>query len=70
MDRIYSKAFRLDRLRTLVESGVFAVPQLQREFVWNAGKACDLLDSICHNYPIGTLLVWRTSHRNGTCQHA
>lgn len=64
MDRIYSKAFRLDRLRTLVESGVFAVPQLQREFVWNAGKACDLLDSIYRNYPIGTLLVWRTSHRN------
>ena len=64
MDRIYVKSIRLDRLRTIVESGIFAVPQLQREFVWNAKKACQLLDSIYRKYPIGTLLVWKTSHRN------
>jgi uncharacterized protein with ParB-like and HNH nuclease domain len=48
----------------LIESGVFAVPELQREFVWSARKACDLLDSIYRNYPIGTVLVWKTSRRN------
>lgn len=64
MERIYVRPVALSRLRGLVESGVFAVPQLQREFVWNATKACQLLDSIYRNYPIGTLLVWKTSHRN------
>jgi hypothetical protein len=64
MDRIYSSAFRLTKLRSLIESGVFAVPELQREFVWSIRKACDLLDSIYRNYPIGTILVWKTSRRN------
>ena len=40
------------------------MPELQREFVWTSKKACELLDSIYRNYPIGTLLVWKTSRRN------
>lgn len=64
MERIYSDTFRLKNLRTLIERGIFAVPELQREFVWSAGKARDLLDSIYRNYPIGTLLVWKTNRRN------
>ena len=49
MERIYTDAFRLKQLRTLIERGVFAAPELQREFVWSASKACDLLDSIYRN---------------------
>jgi hypothetical protein len=64
MERIYTDAFRLKKLKTLVERGVFAVPELQREFVWSARKACDLLDSIYRNYPIGTILIWKTNRRN------
>lgn len=48
----------------MVDRGVFAVPELQREFVWNARKACDLLDSLYRRYPIGTVLVWKTGRRN------
>lgn len=64
MDRIDFKRIRLRKLRDLIESGVFAVPELQREFVWSAKKACDLLDSIYRHYPIGTLLIWKTNRRN------
>ena len=64
MDRIYTTAVPLKKLRTRIESGIFAVPELQREFVWNARKACDLLDSLYWNYPIGTVLVWKTTSRN------
>lgn len=64
MDRIYTDSFRLKKLRTLIDRGIFAVPELQREFVWNPRKACDLLDSIYRNYPIGTILVWKTGRRN------
>lgn len=64
MNRIYQKSFSLRRLHRLIERGIFAVPELQREFVWNAVKACQLLDSVYRNYPIGSLLVWKTSRRN------
>lgn len=64
MDRIYTESKSLRRLRTCIESGIFAVPELQREFVWSARKACDLLDSLYWHYPIGTILVWKTNRRN------
>jgi len=64
MDAIYTQTIRLKNLRSLIERGVFAVPELQREFVWSTGKACDLLDSIYRNYPIGTILIWKTHRRN------
>ena len=66
MDRIYQKAVRIQNLRNLFERGVFAVPELQREFVWNASKVCDLLDSLYLQYPIGTILVWQTDGSNET----
>lgn len=41
-----------------------AVPEIQREFVWNAQRACALLDSIYKGYPIGTLMIWKTGREN------
>jgi len=64
MKRIYPHAYTLERVRGLVEQQLFAVPELQREFVWTSKKACDLLDSVYRRYPIGTLLVWKTGRRN------
>ena len=64
MKRIYPQAHRLSHVRTLVERQLFAVPELQREFVWTSKKACELLDSVYRSYPIGTLLVWKTTRRN------
>lgn len=64
MDRIYIRPIRLGKLRALIESGIFAVPELQREFVWSTRRTCDLLDSIYRHYPIGTLLIWKTNRRN------
>ena len=57
MERIYTQSLPLKKLRALIDTGIFAVPELQREFVWNERKACDLLDSIYFNYPIGTILI-------------
>ena len=59
MKKIYTKSYNLSRVRSLVDDGLFAVPVLQREFVWTSRKACELLDSLYRNYPIGTLLVWK-----------
>ena len=37
------------------------IPQFQRKFVWKEEQAFKLLDSIKNNYPIGSLLIWRTN---------
>jgi len=66
MERIYQKAVSVQSLRNLFERGVFAVPELQREFVWNASKVCDLLDSLFLRYPIGTIVIWQTDGSNET----
>jgi hypothetical protein len=44
-----------------IKRGQIKIPQFQRKFVWKEDQAFKLLDSIKNNYPIGSLLIWRTS---------
>lgn len=46
-----------------IRSGEMKVPRFQRKFVWSNKQALDLLDSIAHNYPIGSLLLWKTRNK-------
>lgn len=55
---------RVSRLRALLDGGQFAVPRLQRAFVWNGPKAAKLLDSMFRGMPIGSLTIWDTSGKN------
>jgi uncharacterized protein with ParB-like and HNH nuclease domain len=43
------------------EDGGFWLPNIQRPFVWNEDQICRLFDSIVREYPISTLLVWKTT---------
>ncbi|WP_444912242.1 GmrSD restriction endonuclease domain-containing protein [Microbulbifer sp. PAAF003] len=45
-----------------INSGQIKVPQFQRQFVWKEEQALKLLDSIASNYPVGSLLLWRTKN--------
>lgn len=42
------------------ENGGFWLPNIQRPFVWREEQIERLFDSIMRQYPISTLLVWRT----------
>jgi hypothetical protein len=53
-------------LNTQVRKGEIKVPQFQRPFVWGVAQALDLLDSVANNYPIGSLLLWRTADKLAT----
>jgi len=44
------------------EDGGFWLPNIQRPFVWNEDQTCRLFDSILRQYPISTLLVWKTTN--------
>jgi hypothetical protein len=53
VDRIEELAYRI------VNSDIL-LPKFQREFVWKRQQILDLWDSIYRNYPIGSILLWRT----------
>jgi Protein of unknown function DUF262/Protein of unknown function (DUF1524) len=45
------------------EQGGFWLPNIQRAFVWKEEQIERLYDSILREYPIGTLLIWKTKSR-------
>lgn len=45
------------------KDGGFWLPNIQRPFVWSEDQMTRLFDSIMREYPISTLLVWRTKSR-------
>jgi len=49
---------RFDELRKYFEKQIIAIPELQRNFVWNATRFRDLADSIYKGYSIGTFTMW------------
>ena len=42
------------------EDGGFWLPNIQRPFVWSEDQISRLFDSILREYPISTLLIWKT----------
>jgi len=51
---------KLAQLSGCIDEGRFAIPRLQREFVWDGPKAAKLFDSILCGMPIGVVMVWET----------
>ncbi|MEK9279179.1 DUF262 domain-containing protein [Bradyrhizobium sp. ISRA442] len=45
-----------------IEQGIIALPDLQRQFVWEDTGARQLLDSLFLGFPVGTLVFWHTSN--------
>src|SRR5579864_159153 len=43
------------------EDGGCWLPNIQRPFVWSEEQICRLFDSILREYPISTLLIWKTT---------
>lgn len=51
---------RIEELAGRILRGDILLPKFQRDFVWEKRQILDLLDSIVNNYPIGSVLLWRT----------
>jgi hypothetical protein len=71
MSKIVLKKYKVKQLWNFCEDGLFAVPEIQREFVWDPKRSCKLLDSLYLQLPIGSMLVWETaSDRRHLLRHA
>jgi hypothetical protein len=59
------------KVHEIVESSVnhaWSVPEFQRGFVWKATQVRDLAESLWLDYPIGSVLVWDSSSRQGSVE--
>ena len=43
-----------------INQGLWALPDIQRPFVWKNAKVRDLFDSLMQGFPIGYVLTWRS----------
>lgn len=55
---------KIKNLRDQLLCRSFAIPKLQRNFVWDAGRAAKLLDSIYREMPIGSLFLWEMDRKS------
>lgn len=51
---------KITDLAAEVVHGKIRLPKFQRDFVWSRDQVLDLMDSISRNYPIGSLLLWKS----------
>ena len=56
-------AQKIDKLIRRINEGDLRIPAFQRGFVWKQDQILDLLDSIVAEYPIGSVLLWKTSEK-------
>lgn len=59
MSKIYSKSISFSSLKGKFNDSIFAVPELQRNYVWDNKRVSLLLDSMYNHFPIGVSLIWK-----------
>lgn len=42
-----------------IDTGVYAIPVFQRDYIWSKDQILDLFDSISKGFPIGTVMLWQ-----------
>ncbi|MEV1244504.1 DUF262 domain-containing protein [Nonomuraea sp. NPDC049750] len=52
-----------------IKTGDLALPDFQRNFVWEPQKTVELLRSIVSRYPVGTLLFWKQNRDEPAFAH-
>ena len=59
---------QLNTLLTQIDMGSVALPEFQRGYVWNREQVRNLMASLYHNHPVGSLLVWETQTEQAQAQ--
>lgn len=57
---INPSAVKIDKLISRLADGDIKIPAFQRHFVWKQEQVIELLDSVYHDYPIGSILLWES----------
>ena len=54
---------KIDKLIKRIDEGDIKIPAFQRGFVWKPDQVLELLESINNEFPIGSVLIWKTSEK-------
>lgn len=46
-----------------IDNKKWVLPTIQRKFVWDKDRICNLFDSLLSGYPIGTLMLWKITKK-------
>jgi hypothetical protein len=55
--------FSIKQLTDMYTNGEIAIPEIQRDFVWDAKRIRLLIDSIQNDFPSGAVILWRPEFR-------
>lgn len=58
-----SEPIPIKKLIERISSGDIRIPAFQRDYVWEPDQVSFLLDSIYKDFPIGTVILWKTDNR-------
>ena len=56
--------YELSNLVADVDSGIIALPDLQRPYVWKDTQIRDLVDSLYKGLPTGLIILWKIGDNN------
>lgn len=59
-DRQRNWNMKLKEILAQIDEGILVLPQFQRGFVWKRKQVRNLMVSLYKDYPIGSMLVWKT----------
>ncbi|MBI5653091.1 MAG: DUF262 domain-containing protein [Chloroflexi bacterium] len=59
MPKLTRTSYSIKELTNMYANGEIAIPEIQRDFVWDAKRIKLLLDSIQKDYPSGAVILWR-----------
>ncbi len=55
---------QVNQIISQIDIGAYALPKFQRGYVWNRAQVRGFMDSLYREYPVGSLLTWRTRTEN------
>ena len=64
MKNLISTQWTVDQLVQYFAEGRIAVPEIQRDVVWDADQVKELVDSISRGYPCGSIILWEPRLRD------
>ena len=60
---IRHQSLKIGKLKSNFKNHIYAIPDIQRNYVWDKKRVLALADSIVRGYPVGVFLVWKTSSK-------
>ncbi|MBI3005307.1 MAG: DUF262 domain-containing protein [Ignavibacteriales bacterium] len=63
MPKLTRTHYSVRELTRMFAKGDIAIPEIQRDFVWDAKRIRSLIDSVNRDYPSGAIILWRPEFR-------